>query len=74
MNRNIQTISIAGGEPLLYPEILEIVAYIKSRGLFSKLFTNGIALDTKMLTDLKNAGITEIVIHIDMSQNIPGWE
>jgi MoaA/NifB/PqqE/SkfB family radical SAM enzyme len=31
--RNSDCISIAGGDPLLYPEILEIVTNIKNRGL-----------------------------------------
>ena len=31
--RNTDCISIAGGDPLLYPDILEIVADIKNRGL-----------------------------------------
>ena len=31
--RNADCISIAGGDPLLYPEIVRLVAEIKSRGL-----------------------------------------
>lgn len=71
--RNVQTISIAWWEPLLYPNIFELIRYIKSKKLFSKIYTNWIALSKNFLEKLKKSWITEIVIHIDMFQNIPDW-
>jgi len=66
--RNVQTISIAGGEPLLYPYINELVAYCCSKGLRTMLYTNGVALNKEVLLNLKDAGLTQVLIHIDRYQ------
>src|SRR3990167_4676151 len=39
--RKIRILSIAGGEPLLYPQLNDLIAYAHSRGLKSRLVTNG---------------------------------
>ncbi len=67
-NRNIQTLSIAGGEPLLYPKLEELIKYATGKNLKTKIYTNGIKLDEKLLRTLKKAGATEFVIHIDRFQ------
>jgi len=72
--RNVQTISIAGGEPLLYPKIEELISYIKSRGLKAKIFTNGILLEEKLLEKLKECGASEFIIHIDKFQPREGYK
>jgi MoaA/NifB/PqqE/SkfB family radical SAM enzyme len=66
--RNCETISLSGGEPLLHPDILKIIRFIKKRSLYSFLFTNGSLLDEKMIKRLKSAGITGIIVHIDSLQ------
>ena len=70
-SRNIQTLSIAGGEPLLYPKIKEVIEYAHSKGIKTKIFTNGMLLTKDKLIDLKNAGVTEFVVHIDKYQKRP---
>lgn len=72
--RNVQTISIAGGEPLIYPRLGELLSYIKSRGLKTKIFTNGIALNEAVLRKLKEGGANDFVIHIDKFQLRRGYE
>ncbi|MFA5432236.1 MAG: radical SAM protein [Candidatus Paceibacterota bacterium] len=72
--RNVQTISIAGGEPLLYPKLEELVSYIRSRGLKTKIFTNGISLNEELLRRLKNSGAIEFIIHIDKFQKREGYK
>ena len=67
-NRNIQTLAIAGGEPLIYPKIKEVISYANSKKLRTRIFTNGLALTKKKLEELKLAGATEFVIHIDQFQ------
>lgn len=69
--RNIQTLSIAGGEPLLYPSLKEVIIYANKLGLKTKIYTNGCALTKKKLIDLKEAGATEFIIHIDEYQKRP---
>jgi len=66
--RNIHTLSISGGDPLLYPDLLELVAYAHSQGLRTMIFTNGINLDEERLIELKIHGATQIIIHIDRFQ------
>lgn len=59
-------IELAGGEPLLYPEIEELIRSIKEIPGVKKVTvtTNGILLSEK-LSGLQKAGIDGINIHID---------
>jgi radical SAM protein with 4Fe4S-binding SPASM domain len=57
-------ISLFGGEPLLYPDILPLVAEIKRRGLTCTVITNGGRLET-LARDLVEAGIDSIAVSID---------
>lgn len=41
----VKRFNIAGGEPLLYPRIDELIEYIKSRGVNVSIVTNGILLN-----------------------------
>lgn len=64
--RNVECISIAGGEPLLYPHLEEFIAYIQSKGCYSVLFTNGVALNDKKCEQLNRLGPGAIVfvVHV----------
>ncbi len=66
--RNTDCISIAGGDPLLYPHIIELVAEIKKRGLKPIINTNGKALTKEFLSDLKKAGVFGFTFHVDSKQ------
>lgn len=72
--RNPDNVSIAGGEPLLHPEICEIVAYIAELGMKPIALTNAAKLTPEFLKELKKAGLAGFTIHIDSHQNRPGWE
>ncbi len=75
--RKTDCISIAGGEPLLYPNIVELVAEIKSRGLKPIINSNGIALTKELLHELKETGVFGFTFHIDSKQGHgrgPKWE
>jgi organic radical activating enzyme len=73
--RNTDCISIAGGDPLLYPNIIEIVKEIKSRGIKPIINTNGKALTKEFLYKLKKAGVFGFTFHIDSKQGRPGkWK
>lgn len=69
--RNTDGISIAGGEPLIYPHIVPLVEYIAKKGLKPVVISNTYALDEPMLKDLYNAGLSGITCHIDMIQERP---
>lgn len=74
--RNCDNISIAGGEPLIHPDILDIVAYIRSLGIKPLILTNGIRIekDIQFIRELKAAGIVGFTFHIDSEQNRPHWK
>jgi len=74
-HRKMDSISIAGGDPLVHPEIVEIVRMIRSDfGLKPVVNTNGLALTPDLLTALKRAGLFGFTFHIDSNQRRPGWE
>lgn len=73
--RTSDCISIAGGDPLLHPRILDIVRDIKSRGLKPILNTNGKALTKELLIELKKAGVFGFTFHVDSKQGRNGkWK
>ena len=72
--RNPDNVSIAGGEPLLHPDICEIVAYIDELGMKPIMLTNASKLTPAFLAELKKASLAGFTIHIDSHQSRPGWE
>ncbi len=72
--RRSDSVSIAGGEPLLHPNICDIVRLVKESGSKPIVNTNGIALTKELLHDLKEAGVFGFTFHIDSRQNRPGWK
>ncbi len=71
--RNPDNVSIAGGEPLLHPQIIDIVAFIAESGLKPILLTNGVHLTDDVLRELRRAGLTGFTIHVDSRQGRPDW-
>ncbi len=72
--RNPDNFSIAGGEPLIYPHIVELVAFIAQQGVKPVILSNGQALTPDLLRELKKAGLAGFTMHIDSHQHRPGWE
>ena len=66
-------VSIAGGDPLMHPDIIEIVKDVKARNLKPIINTNGLALTKELLHELKEAGVFGFTFHIDSKQGRPGW-
>ncbi|NTV80027.1 MAG: radical SAM protein [Candidatus Aminicenantes bacterium] len=71
---NCGRISIAGGEPLLYPHLAQVVEFIARQGMDPVIFTNGERLDRAVAAELKKAGVHQFFVHIDSGQRRPGWE
>ncbi len=71
--RNIDNVSLAGGEPLIHPKIVDIVDFIDSQGVKPFILTNGKRLDRQLLVELKQAGLAGLSFHIDMQQTRKGW-
>jgi len=70
-HRNIHTLSVSGGEPLLYPDLLELIAYAVAKNLRVMLYTNGVNLTKSLLVKLRDAGVTQFLIHVDRYQIRP---
>jgi hypothetical protein len=72
--RNSDGISIAGGDPLLHPDIVEIVRCIADEGMKPVVNTNGAPLTKELVHELKQAGVVGFTFHIDSKQGRPGWK
>ena len=71
---NCSRISIAGGEPLIYPRIVDVVDFIARHRLQPVIFTNGRGLSRELTVELKRAGVHQLFFHVDSGQRRPGWE
>ncbi len=69
--RQLDSVSLVGGEPTLHPDLYEIVRMIKERGVSVELFTNGLLLEPCLATDLRAAGVDLVFLHIDVHQERP---
>jgi MoaA/NifB/PqqE/SkfB family radical SAM enzyme len=58
-------ITISGGEPLLHPELDEIIGHIRRRGSIATLITNGYLLTPDRIRRLNRAGLDHLQISID---------
>jgi Radical SAM superfamily/4Fe-4S single cluster domain len=70
--RNLQTITLLGGEPTLHPHLPEVVAFVKSRKLKCQILTNGLVFleddQDRLLDRLRAAGVDRILLHVDSGQ------
>jgi 7,8-dihydro-6-hydroxymethylpterin dimethyltransferase len=68
-------VQVSGGEPTLRPrdELVAIVRRLSSLGLRASLFTNGIKASRALLTELCDAGLTDVAFHVDMTQQRQGY-
>lgn len=63
---------LSGGEPLLRPDLEEIVAAAEAAGIYTQLVTSGTGLDETRLTALRTAGLRSVqlsVQHADPAAN-----
>jgi MoaA/NifB/PqqE/SkfB family radical SAM enzyme len=58
-------ITISGGEPLLHPELDQIVAHIRRQRMIAGMITNGYLLTAERIKRLNRAGLDHLQISID---------
>jgi len=58
-------ITISGGEPLMHPELEEIIWHIRKRGMIAGMITNGFLLSKDRIGTLNEAGLEHLQISID---------
>lgn len=60
---NLESVYLFGGEPLLYPEFDELVAFLHQKGIITLMTTNGLLLDKYVESIVKY--VTDVSISID---------
>ena len=60
-------VSFYGGEPLLRPDLVELIEYANNLGLMIHLNTNGYLMDTKLADKIIRAGVDVITLSLDGS-------
>src|SRR6267143_919047 len=58
-------ITISGGEPLMHPDLDEVIRHIRHRGMIAGLITNGFYLNKERIERLNEAGLEHLQISID---------
>jgi len=58
-------ITISGGEPLMHPELEEVVRHIRKRGMIAGMITNGFLMNVERIQRLNEAGLEHLQISID---------
>lgn len=58
-------ITISGGEPLMHPDLDEIIRHIRRRGMIAGLISNGYYMTPERIRGLNEAGLQYLQISID---------
>jgi MoaA/NifB/PqqE/SkfB family radical SAM enzyme len=58
-------VTLSGGEPLLHPELDDIIAHMRTRPIISGMITNGYLLTADRIKRLNRAGLDHLQISID---------
>ncbi len=58
-------VTLTGGEPLLHPDIAEVVAYVRARGMTPVMNTNGFLLSKEKIEALAAAGLYAMQVSVD---------
>jgi len=58
------SVSLAGGEPLMHPDIIKIIKYLNHQKIVKGMVTNGLLLE-EMASDLISSGLDFLAISLD---------
>lgn len=61
----VSCITMSGGEPMLHPQLDDLIRHIRSRGMLAGLITNGYLLGPSRIQQLNDAGLEYLQISID---------
>jgi MoaA/NifB/PqqE/SkfB family radical SAM enzyme len=64
-NMGTSMITISGGEPLMHPELEEVIRHARRRGMYAGMITNGFLLSKDRIAKLNDAGLEYLQISID---------
>jgi MoaA/NifB/PqqE/SkfB family radical SAM enzyme len=58
-------ITFSGGEPLLHPDLDQLISYVREHGILAGVITNGYLLTQQRVEQLNDAGLDHMQISID---------
>lgn len=61
----VSIVTLSGGEPMLHPELDDLIRHIRQRGMIAGLITNGYLIGPRRVEGLNNAGLEYLQISID---------
>lgn len=61
----VSCITLSGGEPMLHPQLDDLIRHIRKRGMLAGLITNGYLLGPRRIERLNEAGLEYLQISID---------
>lgn len=64
--KNVISLYITGGEPFMYPDIMELITYIKSKRMFLTIHTNGVMLNNTIINELSTLLTDTDIIQISI--------
>jgi len=67
---NPETVTLTGGEPLMYPNIEELLSFLSQRGTHIHLLSNGILLNEDYLSAIREADVELFVTYNEPNKRI----
>ena len=61
----VSVVTLSGGEPMLHPQLDDLIRHIRKRGMIAGLITNGYLLGPQRIERLNEAGLEYLQISID---------
>ena len=66
----VPVVLFSGGEPLIRPDLLDLMRHAVSKGMRAVISTNGTLIDQKMASSLKDVGLSYVGISLDGLETI----
>ncbi|MFC2058205.1 radical SAM protein [Chloroflexota bacterium] len=63
-------LALGGGEPLVRPDIVELIAYARRLGLEISIATNGTLLTRELAKEFKKLGVTNIAVGLNANDEV----
>ena len=64
-NLGVSVVTLSGGEPMLHPQLDDLIRHIRKHGMLAGLITNGYLIGPKRIKQLNDAGLEYLQISID---------
>ncbi len=61
----VLNVLVTGGEPLLHPDLFEIISYVRSKPMSCMVFTNGTLITKEVIHTFKKLGVLSVTLSLD---------